>query len=221
MKLNERKNENKKCQEDKNLRLYLRALKRRGMRQGKERNIKQDRESRQVAPVLAAHSSSSIPRGRAWHGLHAHITENVMLATTCERPIEHRGRKYKKVWASIDIWVQSDCLGLCVTENCTIPLQHKRRQRKIFEPRTQILLSLIQDYDGTASIFSEKFCQQKLWTKIIVQNRGTLMDQASAKHLRWVPGYLGTSKREFSTIALTQSPLKGINGHPSTLSTHS
>lgn len=94
------------------------------MRQGKERNIKQDRESRQVALVLAAHSSSSIPRGRAWHGLHAHITENVMLATTCERPIEHTGRKYKKERASIDIWVQSDCLGLCATENCTIPLQH-------------------------------------------------------------------------------------------------
>lgn len=46
------------------------------------------------------------------------------------------------------------------------------------------------------------------------------MDQASAKHLRWVPGHLGTSERGFSTIALTQSPLKGINGHPSTLSTH-
>lgn len=99
------------------------------MRQGKERNIKHDRKSSQVVPVLALHSSSSIPRGRAWHGLHAHITENVMLATTCEKAIEHTGRKYRKEWASIDIWVQSDTLGLCVTENYTIPLQNKRRQR--------------------------------------------------------------------------------------------
>ena len=99
------------------------------MRQGKGRNIQHDRESSQVAPVLAVRSSSSIPRGRDWHGLHAHITENVMLATTCERAIEHTGRKYRKEWAYIDIWVKSDTLGLCITENYTIPLQNKRRQR--------------------------------------------------------------------------------------------
>lgn len=107
------------------------------MRQGKERNIKHDRESRQVAPVLAVHSSFSIARGRAWHGLHAHITENVMLATTCERAIEQTGRKCKKEWASVDIRVQSDFLGLCVTESCTIPLQHKRRQRRFLNPKSK------------------------------------------------------------------------------------
>lgn len=117
------------------MRLYLRALKRRGMRQGKERNIHMTgKADRLLLFSLSTPSSSSIPRGRAWHGLHAHITENVMLATTCERPAEHTGRKYRKEWTSIDIWVQSDCLGLCVTENCTTPLQHKRRQRKFLNP---------------------------------------------------------------------------------------
>lgn len=39
-------------------------------------------------------------------------------------------------------------------------------------------------------------------------------------NIRWVPGHLGASRRVFSTIALTQIPLKGINGHPSTFYTH-
>lgn len=83
-----------------------------GRAKRREKNVKCDRGSRQVTPALAVHPSL-VPRHRAGHGLHAYITKNVMLAATCEGATEEKVAKKER--ASVDIWIQSDSVELCVT----------------------------------------------------------------------------------------------------------